>query len=371
MHEKKKGMKRDFSFIQKGKKRLFKALLASLFVNISLIILGVYFYQTEGYFLLSNIASPDKKQAVEVSYDLSSLEGKSFGELLSLLHNKERCIDGYEIRALALSILGEKYDFHIQKALNQESFEKRLVRWNGKAYTLCPTLSDTHYDRVARFVEKEAYPFTPHGLFCRLQQNPSDKGLRAAFSLTDEFMALEDLFLRSKIFCRDKLLEMVLQADFALLQDFFSAQKRAYDPSSKVRRKLLQQFFAASSKEALDLLYRYDKSYIVHSFSDREIEKALTMLGGDEKEDLCLLVGRSQRDYATVCYANNVLKCDKRAIVPPIKKEESSKVYIVQNGDSLWRISKKFGVAVDAIVNVNHLESNHLKPGKALHIPVI
>ena len=52
-------------------------------------------------------------------------------------------------------------------------------------------------------------------------------------------------------------------------------------------------------------------------------------------------------------------------IAPPIT------TYTVQPGDSLYKITKKFGVSVDAIVQANNLATPSLiKPGQALIIPV-
>jgi LysM repeat protein len=50
-----------------------------------------------------------------------------------------------------------------------------------------------------------------------------------------------------------------------------------------------------------------------------------------------------------------------------LKKQEHT--YIVQEGDSLWKISKKFNVNIDRLRAYNQLDSDALKPGKSLRIP--
>ena len=47
-----------------------------------------------------------------------------------------------------------------------------------------------------------------------------------------------------------------------------------------------------------------------------------------------------------------------------------SNYYTVKSGDSLWSISKKFGVSVDELKNANNLSSNLLSVGQNLIIPV-
>lgn len=51
----------------------------------------------------------------------------------------------------------------------------------------------------------------------------------------------------------------------------------------------------------------------------------------------------------------------------PTKSEVRS--YKVQSGDSLWTISKKLGVSVDALKRTNKLRSTKLKPGQVLTLP--
>ena len=52
---------------------------------------------------------------------------------------------------------------------------------------------------------------------------------------------------------------------------------------------------------------------------------------------------------------------------PVQKRKEIS--YTIQKGDSLWSISKKFGVPIERLKKHNKLESDALKPGNSLMIP--
>lgn len=58
----------------------------------------------------------------------------------------------------------------------------------------------------------------------------------------------------------------------------------------------------------------------------------------------------------------------KKGIIasPPPPKE---RVYVIQEGDSLWKISRKFNVSIETIKAKNQLKSDKLKPGTALRIP--
>lgn len=70
----------------------------------------------------------------------------------------------------------------------------------------------------------------------------------------------------------------------------------------------------------------------------------------------------------------------KTSSIQPIKKIIEDKkaeptvpaiplVYVVQEGDSLWKIAQRFGLKVDEIKKFNHLKSDNLKKGSSLKIP--
>ena len=51
----------------------------------------------------------------------------------------------------------------------------------------------------------------------------------------------------------------------------------------------------------------------------------------------------------------------------PAKKKD--RLYIVQEGDNLWKISRRFKVDVNVLRGHNKLKSDALKPGTTLKIP--
>ena len=60
-------------------------------------------------------------------------------------------------------------------------------------------------------------------------------------------------------------------------------------------------------------------------------------------------------------------------VAVPARNVESGKepyrVYIIENGDSLWKIARKFNVRESAIRAINDIEGNLIKPGWQLKIP--
>ena len=52
-----------------------------------------------------------------------------------------------------------------------------------------------------------------------------------------------------------------------------------------------------------------------------------------------------------------------------VKKEEPKKVHVVQEGDSLWRISRQHKIDVDKLRAQNNLKSDQIRPGQVLQLP--
>lgn len=57
-------------------------------------------------------------------------------------------------------------------------------------------------------------------------------------------------------------------------------------------------------------------------------------------------------------------------LATPAKKQPvAPQRYVVQEGDTLWKIANRFGVGVDELKTLNHLSSDRLKTGAELKIP--
>lgn len=52
------------------------------------------------------------------------------------------------------------------------------------------------------------------------------------------------------------------------------------------------------------------------------------------------------------------------------KKKSSVTIYVVQNGDTLWKIAKRYFTTVDNLIKINNIENpDIIKPGEKLIIP--
>ena len=57
------------------------------------------------------------------------------------------------------------------------------------------------------------------------------------------------------------------------------------------------------------------------------------------------------------------------AAVAPTISVKRKRTHVVQSGENLWKIARKYKVSIDALKKANHLETDKLRPGKELVIP--
>lgn len=66
---------------------------------------------------------------------------------------------------------------------------------------------------------------------------------------------------------------------------------------------------------------------------------------------------------------SNILSIGQVLKLPTVEETEGSATYIVQRGDSLYSIAREMGTTVDELKSLNNLESNLLSIGQILKIP--
>jgi len=52
-----------------------------------------------------------------------------------------------------------------------------------------------------------------------------------------------------------------------------------------------------------------------------------------------------------------------------VKKKASITIYVVQDGDTLWKIAKRYYTTIEDLININELSSDNIMPGQKLIIP--
>lgn len=298
--------------------------------------------------------------------------------------------------------------------------------------TLYPSLNDEQFHAIVRFANTERWPLTSQGLFLSVRQKKlrnlvPDPTLIDAFYLTPEFLSVEMLFNRCNCSVeKPELLKLLTEGDWAMLASFAEQQRAVQDLSSARRQRFLLDYIERHSRTAAALILKTDPDFAAHKLDDPHVMTLLRLLPHKtpEAEQFALAQLTSPRSNAVwkmaarrlYAYAGEQLpdsyqhhaaverftgksvetpKPDpkaspkpatkpafKGAVVLPLtkpktkvvdKKAESkpkkSRTHLVQEGDSLWKIARRYKVDMEALKKANNLQSDRLKPGTTLKIP--
>lgn len=293
-----------------------------------------------------------------------------------------------------------------------------------------PGLSDSQFDSIVTFVKTERWPLTTEGMFYVLQKQKSDQQLNEelinTFMMMPEFLAVELLFNRSEVSLEKKqVFELILEGNWKLLSSFFNQQKLSQDLSSARRQRLLLDYLQHGSKKAAYLLLITDRDFAVKKLDDRQVLTILEKLTikTDTSQSFAMDMLTSPRGTEVWQQASSRLYGFAGETVPaawnyqavltrfaptqlpptisisslpdlPIAKQIPPKTmsrppavvsrpivavvrqpeviyrtYVVQEGDSLWKISRMNQVDLEALKKLNKLQSDALKVGLVLKLP--
>jgi LysM repeat protein len=420
-------------------RKLTRILFLSGAINIILLTLLFYVLIKERpptpYYEWKPADKKEQQAPIAISYTnaelLRQFRKLSKEQLAAKLSNAQLVENGYTQRDLALAALVRYHHFDLSRALvgHVYSDQKRTIIFgklpNGSPaeMTILPGLTDTHYQAIMSFVQREEWPLTSQGLFLQLKRDDqknlsSSQSLLDSFYLTPEFLSVETLFSRSGVVV-DKLnlLKVVLEGDWNALSSFAEQQKSAQDLTPARRQAFLLHAVDQGSHSAAELLLKTDADFAARKLNDASILKLLALL--DEKtpaaeqfalsqltsprtdavwkmaaERLYGYVGeklpeKNQHHAALERFVEKssivaVANPQPQTILPPIKpqktpvcpypkqtkNQQSVKYYVVQEGDSLWKISRAYKVDIEKIKKFNCLGSDFLKPGTILKIPI-
>jgi LysM repeat protein len=330
-----------------------------------------------------------------------------YQRLLMKLADTRLVEDGFTERDLALGVLISFFDFDLERALGRcpPPAQKRVISFNcgQESIVVYAHLSEQQFEAIQHFASQEKWPFKAQGLFLFLkkEQYKEDPSLLEAFYLTQEFAAVEELFQKS--ISKEEIISMIQEGDWGLLSAFVEKQKKMRDLSPENRQKLLLSYIKANSKNAAGILIKTDYAFALKKLSDPTVlgivrlldhsEIALRFLHGvatsprsDPVRTLAVaqyqeLSGRKWeplvvREPVKPKEIEKAIAQKSSATLPPLKKPEAkpaskpvSFLYTVQDGDSLWKIAKRFSVPVEDIRRLNQLSNDSLKPGNYLKVP--
>lgn len=400
-------------------RRLIAALAVSGFLNI--ILLTTIFYsmvkeRSPALYCEQSPALQPNKQASIITTETGShtilrLQTLPYEKLVTLLNSTIPVENGYCERDLALSCLVEFHYFDLDRALHgsTQRLQKRMITYGRRTdgspamLTIYPALSEDSFNSIIKFANHEQWPQTAKGLFHILKQKKelSDSSLLDAFYLTPTFAAIEPLFRRLEVPIEKKeIVTILIEGGWQTLFNFAKQQRLYGDVSNERRQQILLEYIANGSPSAAAMLLKIDAPFAIKKLDDQQVLSILTLLTKkmDESEKFALAMLSSPRSdavwkmaatrlygfaseeipsnlqYQTALkrFAPTTAEFKSKSIEKPMetKKPQADRLYIVQEGDTLWKVSRKFNIDVAQLKRYNKLTSDTLKPNTAIRVPI-
>lgn len=333
---------------------------------------------------------------------LRSYSTLPFSDLLIRLEDKELMEEGYTRRDLALACLVAFHHFNLERALGGLVLQQRQISFScsdgqeSVDMTIFPGLADYQYLAIINYARTEKWPFTSQGLFYEIKRGSKDASLLEAFYLTPEFHAVATLFARSGMTVdKARLISLLSEGEWKTLQIFTAQQRVAQDLSPARRRAFILSYLNYRSSIAATLLLESDAEFVCKKLDDAQIIQLLDLI--PDKPPVLEVVAKellaSSRSDTIWKRAASILytlageplpepydhratllrfipqKKEPAPIASPASLPATGRTHVVQEGDSLWKIARKYRVSVEAIMKHNKLETEKLRVGKKLDIP--
>ena len=293
----------------------------------------------------------------------------------------------------------------LQKAISGKRVQKRKLTFfhhdGGESFQVevFPNLDDLDFSLIEKFVKEEKWPLSAEGLFIDLKKEGREKdpALESAFFATSEFYILYTSLKRlDETLSKEKILDFLLEGSFEGLQLWIAKTKSGVNFLEGIR-ELFQDAVKRGSSKAAHLWINLDQEYIQRKLTDLELHHLVQALYENDlatniflKQVICSVRSDEVRKEAALkLYAfakvappepydheqalktflpTMFVKKDPSPATPPAYTPVVKK-HLVADGDSLWKISRKYKVSIETLREHNHLKKDTLKPGQEIIIP--
>ena len=376
----------------------FQALILSVTLNVAL--LGVFFY-----FLIRDNPlhfAYQPKESLHVRHPpipsgfLQRLPSVGFDHLIELLADERKMEYGFQVRELALGALALFHHFDVERGLGRGKLSKHIWEYEEARFFMYPGLSRTDFETLRHFALKDQWPLTSQGLFERIRETGlenCDQGLIHFFCHTPEFVLFETLFARTHLPIQKRnVLNLALEGGWEKFAAFSEEQRIGIDFSSETRQQVLLGAIDEGSKTAAHLLLMTDAPFAIHKLDDVHLMRVLDLLGTKTAESLQFVQNIAaseridavrQKALARIAEYTGTTSCemashfyekpgqkDLRPVFRGAPPEPlAPTVHVVQEGESLWLIARKYKVSIDVLMETNQIHSSVIRPGRTLKIP--
>ncbi|WP_348663692.1 LysM peptidoglycan-binding domain-containing protein [Chlamydia vaughanii] len=354
---------------QKTTRWLWQALVLSAVLNIVFLLL---FYSTvfrKDIYKLRLFSGPLVAKSCRVKKIpedfLEYLSRASLEDLYDLL-DEDRLLYGRPIKVWALSVAIHGYDVDVSSVLSHPLTFTEL-KSKGKSWLL-PNLADNEYGLVRKYLSLERYPFTSRGLFIAISKNLErgvvDEDCLYHFCHTAEFLYLRTLLCGAdeQVSTVASLARMVIRNGEQVFFSLCNESNRATAISDEQRQKILSTYLDLGEPLAALLLLVHDEDWVVHEFTDAALQTFVDLLPKESPY--------SQNFISRLESTPRVVHNTHKEVTSDLgDKEANFEDYIIKDGDSLWLIARRYGLTIEEIMRVNHMNHHRLLPGKRLKLP--
>ena len=349
--------------LQRRSRILIHSLIISGTLNIALMTTFITFVLKErkGVVLPMTMETVIKEASLTNQKVLQSFLGMPYEKLVHELFDETHVEEGQRRCDLALAFLGAFHHFDVQRAFSGYPVEKRImILEGGKKVTLYPGLSKGRLEGIRNFARMEVWPLTPEGLFREIKLRIElPTSLKEAFENTTEYFVIKRAFHRLPYnISEEALFSFVIEGDWKEIQVLADQIQKSPDGKISDFIPFLMPRMEKGSKLAAYLLVLLEKEQALKKLDDAQMERLLS-----------LLTEKTPEVEAFLSEVKNGLRCDHIQELAGKPLENLPLCHIVQPGDSLWKISRDYGVKVEVIQEMNRLESENLKLGAELLLP--
>lgn len=332
----------------------------------------------------------------------------SFEALTEELASDELLQDGYTKRDLALACLSSFHHLDVDRAVVGKHLQRRNLSFvhadGGEQFDLevYPGLDSSDFQLIQNFIKREKWPLTTEGLFEELKKQKDglqlSSSLAQSFVSTSEFYTLYTLFRRKSDNVKaSEVLSMLLEGPWGDFEAFVKEQKASPNLTQESMRNLLTRYVNDGVASASNLWVKLDGEYVLRNLDDALLKEVVERLEENSQTNVVFLkqllcsvrsdivremAGRKLYAFEGVTlnepYDHNVAlvkflpamftkeKKVEREVEPAAEKRI---MHTVKEGESLWKIAKKYKVSIADIRNCNRLKSDRLRPGQKVEIP--
>lgn len=348
--------------LQRRSRILIHSLIISGTLNIALMATFMTFVLKERKGVVLPTLTQERMREVTLTNRevLESFQGMRYEDLVRELFDETHVEEGQRRCDLALAFLTAFHHFDIDRAFSGFTMEKRAFQFGGETLTLFPGLSKERLEAIRTFARTEVWPLTPKGLFQEIRNRETfPQSLIDAFKNTNEYFVIYRAFQRLPYaISDDQLLSLVTKTTWDELQAFSDELKTSTTGSPQSFAPFLTPIMENKSSLAAYLLVLLDKEYALRKLSDQQMEILLS-----------LLTDRTPEINVFLEEVKGGIRSDTIQELAGKPPDNPPRTHIVQTGDSLWKISRAYGVKVDVIKEMNQLESETLRVGSALMLP--